>query len=1417
MVLGAALAVGLLPGVDWERAVARPAEAVRGEGAEARASAESKALMEAKRSGEPVEITSLRGETSEVHATPDGDLEAVEYLRPVRARVAGEWKPVDTGLARTGEGTVAPGATTVALEFSGGGDGPLVRMTKAGRELSLTWPQELPTPELDGDTAVYREVLPGVDLRMGAQADGFTQLLVVKTSEAANSAALNELRLRLGTGGVRVRETADGGLEAVDDGAGGAVFEAPTPLMWDSSGGAETGEAAVRSSALSGTGGGEPGAGESGKLAPVGVEVPVGGGELVLSPDKGVLRGEDTVYPVFIDPQWYSPRASAWTMASQYWASSPQWKFNGDPDAGLGYCGWDYCRPHDTKRLFYRIPTKRFEGRTVLSAEFVVRNVWSASCSAREVQLWRTRGISSSTTWNTQNADGFWVDRLRTASFAHGYEGCAAKDAEFDVKPAVQQAADGRWDTLTFGLRASSETDRYGWKRFSDKAHLRVRYNRPPPQIRMSQLVQDPGGTCARPGAAKRVRTLPKVRANNVTDPDGDNVAVQFQLSWDTGDGKGFTGRWTSSRTTYKASGSDFVITLPGSTPKNRTVGWHVRSHDGAQWSPWSWVGSATSCNMVYDTTVPAGPSIGSGQYPASDPEDPDDPWHDGVGRYGGFTVDSPTSDVVRYRFGINGDPTAANTLTTSGGGAETVDFMPTRPGLNFVTAQAFDAAGNGSEIRTYQFRVRAGQPERLAWSLDEPAGVGAVGGAGGTWQATLSGARSGAEGRTGGALSFDGTDDHAATVSPVLHTGKSFSVSLWARLPAAGPDREVVALSQEGRGGSGFELSYSPDSGGWVFSRHRSDSAGAAVARAAQPACPQGDTACTAGRLETWTHVAGVFDNPAGRLRLYVDGRQVADAPFTGPWDARGRTLLGAALRSGSTGGFFAGDLDDVQLFDYQLTDPQVALLGEGKPVHTSRPAKLVWPLDEEPEATAVTGRAQQVEATLRGGARTGVPGTSGTALRLDGTDDHADTDRPVLDTHQSFSVSLWARLPEDKADRPMVAVTQASSQAQGFELSHSSALGGWVFLRPRSDASGTGITRAAQQACPAGTNCPAARLGEWTHVTGVYDHDARQLRLYVDGSLVATEPFTTPWLATGPVTLGAALHADGPGGFLEGDLDDVRLYDRAVSGDEVRQLVKQRPLVKGRWMFEETAGTAPVTTPDDSAEGNPMTLHGGARTGTGWIDLGGLELDGVDDHAATGTVPVDTGASFTVTAWARAAAVPGNGPVTVLSAEGGRNSAFAVRYLPGADGSPASGHWRITMPGEDDEAAPATEVDHHLYGDVTSWQHLALVYDGFAKRLSLYVNGELEETACADAEGDGSADDAQCTERASWAENALSFTAGRTLQVGRVKTAGSWGEYWPGTVDDVWVVQGALSDAQVEYLAGQWFEVPTGIPGPD
>ncbi|MFD4409256.1 MULTISPECIES: LamG-like jellyroll fold domain-containing protein [unclassified Streptomyces] len=1362
------------------------------------------ALSKAKQSGKNVEIVSFRGESSDVYATPDGNLEAREYIRPVRARVDGEWKPIDTQLVRSAEGMVATKATTVGLEFSAGGDAPLVRMAKAGRELSLSWPGKLPVPELDGATATYHDVLPDVDLRMGAQEDGFTQLLVVKSADAASSSELSQLRLKLAADGMDVKETAQGGLEAIDQGAKSPVFEAPKPVMWDSSPSDEETQASASSqartasfsvnSAAQTVPDGEPAAGESAKLAPVDVEVPSGGNELVLTPDANVLKGKGTTYPVFIDPQWYSPRATSWTMASKYWASSPQWKFNGENNAGLGYCGWAYCQPQDTKRLFYQIPVSKFRGKSILQAEFVVRNVWSASCDARGVQLWRTKPISDSTTWNSQDKSDFWIDHLKTESFAYGYEGCSAKDAEFDVRSAVQQAANGSGPTMTFGMRASSETDRDGWKRFSDKAFLRVKYNRPPPQIKMSQLTMQYGGTCKKPDSAARTRTLGTIYANNVTDPDGDSVSVQFRAQWDSGE-------WKPDWTGFKKSGSDFAISLPASIPENKQIHWFARSYDGGQYSPWSFTGSATACYFYYDTKAPKLPTISSDDYPRAVSGDPDDPWYDGIGKYGTFNVGGNDESTTKYLYGINVDPSPKNPIPTSNGAAKTLSLLPPLIGLNTLYVSSVDSAGNVSAPTGYRFRVKAGQPERAMWQLNETDGAKAAEGSAPERTAELKGgATPGVPGAKGAAVSFDGVDDYAVTGIPTVDTETGFSVSAWAKLSKM-PDGAAIVAAQPGNHAPGFELYYSKTYDRWAFNQYKADTADAGIVRAMQ---------ASAGGVKAgaWTHLVGTYSSSSNELKLYVNGELAGNTVYDSPWDARRGLQIGAGSYNGQPGSFFPGAIDELQIFDKPLSSGEVTRLYGKDSLISGRPARAVFPMDEPATATQLTGKAEVPSATLVGGATAGQPGVAGQALTLDGINDYATTDRPLLNNQRSFAVSAWAKLPKTKPDHAAVAVTQAGEHRPGLELYYSKTYDRWAVNQYSADSSDATPIRAMQ------AEGKTAYGDTWTHLVGVHDTVANKLTLYVNGVEAGSADLQADWYAGGATQIGAGSYDGNPDSFFPGQIDDVRLFDRPVSAGEVQQLFKQRPVLKGRWMFDKTGTTNPVTTPDAAHANNPLTLNGGATlTDAGQIDTAGrtssLSLNGTSGYAATSTVPVDTSASFTVTAWVQAAAIPSHN-AAALSGNGVNQSAFDLRFVPDAKDPEGLGRWELAAPDKDGTDASVALVNSTEFYDVRDWNHLAVTYDGFTKEASLYINGVLQDVACKDDDGDGAADESGCTDLLAWAEDVLTFKADKSFQVGRSKS----GEYFPGAIDDVWALQGALDDSQVEELSGMFFDIPTEVP---
>ncbi|WUH89251.1 LamG domain-containing protein [Streptomyces sp. NBC_00433] len=1398
----------------------RTAQAAKSGGAHNRtAPTQSAAAAEAASAGRNVEISSLRTESSETYATPDGGMETDQHLRPVRARVGGAWKAIDNTLVEQPDGSIAPAVASVGMTLSGGGSAPLVTLDRDGRKLAYTWPSALPAPTLLGDTATYRNVLPDVDLQVRADIDGFHELVVVNTAEAAQNPALAQLTFGVRATGLDVARTADGGLTATDTAGGGEVFAAPQPIMWDSgtqatASTAKKSKAATADAATAGTGAADDpaqGPTDTSKMAPIGVAVDQADTRLTLTPDPALLTGAATSFPLYIDPQTYTPKAGDWTMVSKYWASSPQYHFNGDSDSGLGDCAWSYCAPYDVKRLFYSFPTSKFAGKTIVDATFVAHETWSASCSARKVELWRTKGFTSGTTWNSSSDN--WLDLLDTQNEAHGYDGCAASDVEFNATTGVRYAASHNSSTTAFGLRADDEGDKYGWKRFTDDAYLRVHYNMAPKQIPMSHLSMSPGSSCHSPSAPVRIRTLPTINASDVTDPDGDQVSVQFAVAWDAGDGKGLTTQWISARIGPKKSGSTFstklTAALSGRTiPKNKTIAWQARAVDYDQgtyysYSPWSSTGSATSCYWVYDTSVPAGPVISSGDYPAVDDSDPNDPSYDGVGRDGAFSFDSASTDVVKYCYGVNADPVCDtdHTVTTTGGAAKSVEFRPTRAGTNFLYAQSFDSAGNGSEPEEYQFRVKEGQPARAEWQLDDAAGATQAAGTAGERTLSVVGSPTlGAPGRSGTAIDFNGTDSYLQSDIPTVHTDAGMTVAAWVKLDRM-PTTAAIVAAQPGNDAPGFELYYSHDLNRWVFNQYSADTAAATPVRA---------MSATAGGVAAgqWYHLLGSYDASKHTLALYVNGTLMGTTSYTTAWDARRGLQIGAGSYSGAPASFFPGTIDDVRIYDKALVAADITHLANGQPIGGGRPARAVFPLDEpaaqdDGTATAqVHGRADVDPAVLHGGVSAGTAGAQDGALSFDGTTGYASTVSSHVDNLDSFSVAGWAKL-SSKPDHAAIIATQVGAHRPGFELYYSATYG-WSFDAYTADTSTAGIVRAAQGDT---THSPA---GVWTQLLGSYDANTDDMRLYVNGVWVATTKFAAPFYGGGATQIGAGSYDGAPGSFFPGQIDDVQLYDRALSAPEAASLFHNQLQVEGRWRLDGAAGS-PQVSPDSlstAADQHPLTLGSGARidaTGAaGMVGTGALVLDGTaNGYASTSSSPIHTDSSFTVGAWVSTPARPTK-PVTVMSMAGATTSGFAVRYVPDSADPANAGSWQLRTANADSTTAVVSTASDSSFQNNGAWDHIAVVYDLMAGQMRLYVNGQLQQALCADSDDDGVPDDPSCTESVSWNSSVLPFDATKGLQLGRVKTgASTWGEFWPGVIDDVWVFGGVASDTQIAALA--------------
>jgi thiol-disulfide isomerase/thioredoxin len=174
----------------------------------------------------------------------------------------------------------------------------------------------------------------------------------------------------------------------------------------------------------------------------------------------------------------------------------------------------------------------------------------------------------------------------------------------------------------------------------------------------------------------------------------------------------------------------------------------------------------------------------------------------------------------------------------------------------------------------------------------------------------TLTGARWGG-GFIGPGLVFSGFPA-AATTPCFLDTSKDFSVSAWVWL--ADTCGWHTAISQDATEVSAFYLQYSAVDNAWAFSMLSDDSVRAHPARAVAPPAP---------RVAEWQHLAGVHDTEAGQLRLYIDGRRAATAPFSGRWPATGSFVVGRGLFGGPAD-WFAGGIDQIRVWSRALSDTE-------------------------------------------------------------------------------------------------------------------------------------------------------------------------------------------------------------------------------------------------------------------------------------------------------------------------------------------------------------------------------------------------------------------------------------------------------------------------------------------------------------
>ncbi|MFF1449372.1 LamG-like jellyroll fold domain-containing protein [Streptomyces sp. NPDC058274] len=948
VLLGTAVVLGVTPAVATATDTAETGgQTTPGSAsASASASAEATAFARAAASGERVEILQQRTEDELVFANPDGSLTSETSAQPQRVqRADGSWQPADATLERRPDGTVGPKAAVVDVAFAAGGSSDLVTLGEDGKSFTLRWPAPLPEPVLDGDTAAYREVLPGVDLLTSASVTGYSYVLKVKTPEAARNPELAELRLPVRSDGLELGTGPAGGLQAVDA-SGERVFGGQAPKMWDSSTGTAAPDAPADSVPASGDTAADDTPASGAKVADMGLTV--SSSTVTIEPDHALLTASDTDFPVYIDPDAGMSK-SEWLYVSSAHPSTEFHKFK--DDEGIGRCSYKSIggtyyacstSPY-TNRMYFQFSTGGWKNRTISKAVFEAYETFSFSCTKSTVNLHMVAegGVDSATNWNNKPKDGdLMVDR--TVAYGRG-DSCSpdapaswvdfqdnADESNENLTSSVRKKIAAE-DPIAFSLRAADEDDANSWKRFrGDNAKLVLTYNTTPGKPYNERLSNPEEKTCTadntkRPWIRDATPTMAVsgTDADSYTDGTGQNLTATFRV-WDQLDGQPMVYEGKDG----PQNEGVFEENIPVKELKHgKGYRWHAQTYDGStgklkdsgysDWSDW--------CEFVVDVEKPD-------TKPHVEPVAAESDLPVNSKRHFTFSANGNSdsvfkNDIEYYEWDLGSDTPGRKATPAALGGDATIEVAPSTFGPNVLYVRSVDRAGNRGPLEKYIFTTDRACADALAdtcaaavYGLDQTSGTTAPDSSGNGRVLTVKGADwvSGHQSATDPAdkaLRFNGTSDYA-TAAPAVHTGQAFSVSAWVRPTSLAKNISVV--SQAGSQGNGLNLYYSTAYKRWIFGRHVSDTAGVDLVRA-MAASEKPAT------VNKWTHLAGTYDPVARKFTLYVDGEEQGSAAVTDVWNATKSLSIGRALYDGEWNDYFAGDIDDVRLVPGLLNGTEI------------------------------------------------------------------------------------------------------------------------------------------------------------------------------------------------------------------------------------------------------------------------------------------------------------------------------------------------------------------------------------------------------------------------------------------------------------------------------------------------------------
>ena len=629
--------------------------------------------------------------------------------------------------------------------------------------------------------------------------------------------------------------------------------------------------------------------------------------------------------------------------------------------------------------------------------------------------------------------------------------------------------------------------------------------------------------------------------------------------------------------------------------------------------------------------------------------------------------------------------------------------------------------------------------------------------------------------GKIAQALKFNGSSQYLAIPNSSSLTPATFTASSWIYVTGGeNTYRDIVSKGGSGTQSWAFQINTTTNNTEcWVSAN------GSTLVSAF------GTTQFTAasGNFNKWFHITCTYDGST--VRVYVNGVQQGTASVSGTIFSSTNTIT-IGRWSGASTDFFRGSIDDVRIYNRALSAQEVALLyalGSANAAHSNTVTlntglvgywtfdgpSLNWKMNTVSEVSGNGNTGSLVNMSTTSSV---VLGKIGQALKFNGsTASYVNAGTIASYPLTIFTDCAWVN-PSNTATNRTIIAGSGNSFPQ-FRISNTN-----VLQLLKANIVGVGATTATVSS------------GVWSFVCVSYDASGNY-KFYINGA-VSSSGTNLQIFSNSNFQIGIQTSL---GEKFSGTIDDVRIYNRVLSSQEVQQLyalgqanvahsnttaqIGINSGLVGYWTFDgPSMNWRTNTTADSSGNGNTGTLVSlGTTTAPAIGKIGqALKFNGSTRNISTSNKVVTT-SDFSFSVWVKNGSTSQAIDTTILTnqndtnnyglvfAQRGAGNAYSIFYGNG------SGTW--------------INIDQNRFAlPLNTWTHVAFTKLG--ANTSIYINGVVWATL-------------------TQGSSIVNFTNANNFRIGSGITGVN--RFFMGSVDDVRTYNRALSAAEVKqlYLTGK------------